>query len=485
MIIPPALSTSQRTNLRIALSLAGAFFFFLREASCAGPVERDFIVVQARVKPDRPWKTYKTRTVDHLAGYVAGARKIPISRYGGRSDRKIRATGYFGVAKLGERWWLVDPDGCLFVHVGVCSVRPGSSDTNRRALKEKFGTDEIWAEQTAALLRRYGFNGTGSWSEETLLRNVARPLVYTRKWSFMGSFGREKRMVRQQPGHLGYPNDCMPVFHPEFEAFCDQYARALAETKDDPYLLGHFSDNELPAPRNLLDKYLSLDASDADLELGYRAAREWLTKRKGRKATQRDINDEDRDAFRGYVYDRYFEITTRAMKKYDPNHLLLGPRLHGAAKSSPGIFQAAGKYLDVIAVNYYGVWGPDPETMRDWAKWSGKPVMITEYYVKGDDADPRLTNRSGAGWIVKTQSDRGRFYQHYVLGLLESKTCVGWHWFKYMDNDPDNLRTDPSNRDSNKGIVSIRYREYAPLLQHMKVLNEQVYAIIDHFDTRR
>jgi hypothetical protein len=109
--------------------------------------------------------------------------------------------------------------------------------------------------------------------------------------------------------------------------------------------------------------------------------------------------------------------------------------------------------------------------------------MITEWYVKG--ADTALKNTTGAGWIVPTQRDRGLFYQHYVLGLLESGTVVGWHWFKYMDNDPEDLSTDPSNRDSNKGIVTIKYEPYAPLLDLMRELNRNVYALADWFDSRR
>jgi hypothetical protein len=68
--------------------------------------------------------------------------------------------------------------------------------------------------------------------------------------------------------------------------------------------------------------------------------------------------------------------------------------------------------------------------------------------------------------------------------LLESKSCVGWHWFKYRDNNPLDLSTDPSNRDSNKGIVSYKYEPYLALLREMKKLNDEVYPLIDYFDAR-
>jgi len=96
--------------------------------------------------------------------------------------------------------------------------------------------------------------------------------------------------------------------------------------------------------------------------------------------------------------------------------------------------------------------------------------------------DSGMANTTGAGWTVKTQADRGRFYENFTLGLLESRACVGWHWFKYADNDPADTKADPSNTDSNKGIVNNRYEPFPPLLAAMKLINERVYSLADHFD---
>jgi hypothetical protein len=54
-----------------------------------------------------------------------------------------------------------------------------------------------------------------------------------------------------------------------------------------------------------------------------------------------------------------------------------------------------------------------------------------------------------------------------------------------MDNDPADMRTDPSNRDSNKGIVSIRYELYHYLVAGMKAINREIYRLADHFDGAR
>lgn len=54
-----------------------------------------------------------------------------------------------------------------------------------------------------------------------------------------------------------------------------------------------------------------------------------------------------------------------------------------------------------------------------------------------------------------------------------------------QDNDPANLKTDPSNRNANKGIINNNYTPYDPLMEKMQELNTQVYSIIDVFDARK
>ena len=160
--------------------------------------------------------------------------------------------------------------------------------------------------------------------------------------------------------------------------------------------------------------------------------------------------------------------------------MFLGSRFNGRALNYPEVFKAAGSYVDVVSVNYYRAWTPSQEELVSWAHESGKPVLITEWYAKAMDVG--LANTGGAGWIVKTQGDRGLFYQNFTLALLQSRVCVGWDWFKYADNDPTNTKMDPSNRDSNKGIVNIRYEPYEPLLDAMKSINDLAYSLIDYFD---
>lgn len=426
-----------------------------------------------------PYKSFATRTLASLTGFKAQSVKTDV--YGGRLDRKAKATGFYHVRQIDGRWWAIDPAGNLFFHNAVNAVSMGTSDRNKAALAKEFGSESQWMDKTQKLLHENGFNGSGAWSNTKLIAQSplqkTKPLAYTVNLDFMSAYGDKRGGTYQVPGHKAYPNNVIFVFDPAFEEFCDQHAKKLAENKNDPNLFGYFSDNEMPLGIKNLDGYLTLKNQE---DPGYLAAKKWIDE-KGIKADQ--LTDANRLAFLQLVADRYFAIVSKAIKKYDPNHMYLGCRFHGVQGKLAELWKAAGKYVDAISMNYYNGWTPEQPQMKDWASWSGKPFLITEWYVKADDSG--LGNTAGAGWIVKTQQDRGLFYQNFVLGLIESKNCVGWHWFKYMDNDPTQKGAEPSNTNANKGMVDNNYQLYKPLVDKMKELNFQMYPLADFFDKKK
>ncbi|RZK59474.1 MAG: agarase [Pedobacter sp.] len=426
-----------------------------------------------------PYKFVKTRTLSSLSQFKS--KKIRTDKYGGRMDRKEKATGFYYTKKIGDRWWVIDPQGHLFIHNALNAVSIGSSDRNKAAFSKLYGDENNWMVKTQGFLINNGFNGTGAWSNAKAIQNSplqkTKPLAYTTNLDFMSAYGDKRGGTYIVPGHKGYPNNVIFVFDPAFEEFCDQAAKKLVANKTDENLFGYFSDNEMPLGIKNLDGYLTLkDQQDP----GYLAAKKFIDDR-GVAADK--ITDIDRREFLSIVAERYFSIVSKAIKKYDPNHMYLGCRFHGQQGNIAELWKAAGNYIDAISMNYYNAWTPDQQLMANWANWSGKPFIITEWYVKADDS--QLGNTAGAGWVVKTQQDRGLFYQNFTLGLIESKNCVGWHWFKYMDNDPLQKGAEPSNTNANKGIVNNDYRVYEPLVQKMNELNYQMYQLVDFFDKKK
>lgn len=423
------------------------------------------------------YEPFQTRTVESLPGFNPET-STEFSKYGGLKNIQWEATGYFHVKKVKDRWWAVDPLGHPYINMAINSVNRGKSARNQKALQEKFVDGEGWIIATADLLHQYGFNSTGSWSDYAAVRMANevkdQPLAYTVNLNFMSNYADERGGTWQVPGHKAYPNDAIFVFDPEFETFCDQHARQVVEYKDDPNLFGYFSDNEMPFKQDALEGYLTLENPE---DPGLLAAKAWLEEQGvSRDSLSTDLKDE----FRAYVADRYFSIVNNALKKYDPNHMYLGARFYSSEKHNEAFMRAAGKYLDVVSCNYYNHWTPSEKHMEEWASWTDKPFIVTEYYTKGEDSG--MPNQSGAGWIVKTQKDRGLFYQNFCLSLLESKNCVGWHYFKYQDNDPTLEGAELSNIDANKGIVNNFYEPWTPMLEEMKKLNTSVYNLVNYFD---
>mmetsp|Transcript_9276 Transcript_9276/g.14642 ORF Transcript_9276/g.14642 Transcript_9276/m.14642 type:complete len:135 (-) Transcript_9276:142-546(-) len=116
--------------------------------------------------------------------------------------------------------------------------------------------------------------------------------------------------------------------------------------------------------------------------------------------------------------------------------------------------------------------------MHMWAEASKRPFIITEFYAKGEDT--KMPNRQGAGWIVQTQRDRGLFFQNFVLALMEQPKCVGFHWFKYMDDDPDIKKQ--KQYGSNKGILDYNFNEYVDMIEEFKKITLNGYRLVGFLD---
>jgi hypothetical protein len=233
----------------------------------------------------------------------------------------------------------------------------------------------------------------------------------------------------------------------------------------------------------LLDRHLQLDPKDDYLRHGREAAEAWL-KARGRPLDPQQLTLKDRLEFIAYFMSTYSRIVHDALRLHDRNHLILGSRVdeHPSQFDNPWLWPAIGPWLDVASVNYYGLWGPQGDEIRAWSEAMGKPVMLTEWYAKAQDA-PGLANTSGAGWLVHTQEDRARYYQHFLLAALETPSLVGVHYFKYLD-DPKESKALDSAGGANKGLYSADGEPWVALLRRAQAVNNQSYRLIDFFDHR-
>lgn len=445
-------------------------------------------------KAQRTWKKIKTRVLANVVGFTPDETittyKEKTNKYGSSLELpRQAATGRFYVTKIGPRWWLVDPEGYLHHHRGITSVRYGSSDRNKAAFQQRFGGDDArWLYVTQTELANVGIHGTGAFCTDTYQKiqahNAAHPdapLMLCPSFGFISAAARalDEKNLNSTNAKIG------AVLHPDWESWVKEYAKtALAPYKGDPNVVGIFSDNEIPfggsssgRENYILYKLLNLPAD----HFGHKAAQAWVDANYPEmKADYSNMWWSVNLRFTQYLAEKYYKGVSEAIKAFDPQMLYLGTRLHGEYKTQE-VVTAAGKYCDVVSINYYGNWTPQIEVggrVSEWEQWSGKPFLVTEFYTKGiDDSD--LNNESGAGFAVRNQAARAYAYQNFTLGLLQATNCVGWHWFKYQDDDG----TDNSSKPANKGLYDNSYQMFPYLGRYMKNINIHVYDLINFFDT--
>ncbi len=428
--------------------------------------------------------------------------------------------GFFTVAEREGRWWLIDPEGKEFISKGVChityrgdSIGSTGRSPYQEAVAAKYGEAANWREAAAGRLLDWGFNSLGAWSdpELSLVNHGGRRLVDSPILDLGAGFVRYRRQDAEAWLHGLFPD----VFDPAFEDYCRRRAQErCAPRKEDPSILGWFTDNELrwgPDWRGkdeLLTLFLNLpegapgrEAAIRLLEARYAdiarfnhawqtAFNSWAELGRAKQvpapfvrkavyaqdpAEERALDEADprRASFVGdcetfleQVAERYFRITREAIRAADSHHLNFGSRF--AYVPPAPVRAAAGRYLDVISFNCYQT---DPtETVRSYAVL-GRPMIIGEFTFRAADAG--LANSKGAGPRVTTQTARADAFEHYVQQLMREPGAVGYHWFQHNDQ-PKEGRFDGEN--SNYGVVNGKDEVYVELTRRISEVNRQAEA---------
>lgn len=428
------------------------------------------------------WTTVKTRILPYLMGFTAdttAARyKSITNKYGSRTDRPRQAAkGRFYTKKIDGRWWIIDPEGCIHYERSVASFRKGTSARNVAAWNIRFGSDAKWLSTSQSELAEIGFHGTGAFCtnaynliQDHNKANPSAPMTLAPSFGFLSQFRSQYGLAN--PGGDA-ANAAGLAFHTAWGTFCENYIRtALAAYLNDPNVLGIFSDNEIDFSSGnsmILSRFRAI----TDVNDPARKAADDFMASKGATTVTSALNDE----FAGIVAAKYYKGVKEALMKVDPGMMYLGTRLHGTPKYLKGVIEAAGKYCDIISINYYSRWSAELTTyVKNWGDWADAPFLVTEFYTKAQDSD--LNNQSGAGFLVPTQKDRAYAYQHFTLGLLEAKNCVGWHWFKYQDDDG----SDNDGKPANKGMYDNQYKLYPHLSKYARAINYNAYDLIEFFD---
>ena len=437
----------------------------------------------------------REREAADLAQHPAPADR---DEFGGwKEGPQLEATGHFRTVKHEGRWWFVTPNGHLFWSLGADCVRTGGitfveerdgwfenlpgedselkrfygmskagqGDYKGREMKSfdvgsanawrMYGDD--WAKEVRDIAHRrissWGFNTLGCWSDKKIAGMGKTPYV---DWVFytpprIRSWGIVRKL---------FPD----VFDPRFEAEFRRRAQSmLADSKDDPFCIGYFSDNELSWDDDTTLARVVLKA-DADQVAKQRMV-EWLTARYNNDisalnaawktaytnwsgllppqaiypaaGTTKDLVD-----FTEVVARTYFSTCKRVLSEVAPNKLYLGCRF---ATYNTRLVQIAAEYCDVVSFNIYR------DAVAAWPVPGGvdKPILIGEFHFGAKDRGV-----FGDGLVgVANQQERAAAVRRYVSGAAAHPNFVGAHWFQYVDEPASGRALEGENHQI--GLVDI------------------------------
>ena len=380
------------------------------------------------------------------------------------------APGFFRVGQARGQWWLIDPHDRPFFSRGVTAVNrsgriggrwaaPGPYTT---AVEAKYGPDPAaFVRATVQRLRAWHFNTLGAWATPEFFD---QGMAYTE----IIDFSRTGPQIRAHGARL--PD----VYDPAWSAALDAWAKErCAPRRESRELIGYFTDHELgwaqpgaeglyaqlkpeegqvrPERPSLLQICLSLEPSFAAYHAAWefalalhgggleRLAATWGIELPNKETLRAWTNDEKPLLGEGYLRDcglwsrefarRYFAAVAMAVRRHDPNHLVLGCRFGGppgAAVLVECVFPA----VDVLSAGSYR------DTLADridlYHRATGMPVLVGEFAWVSEYFTRQRMDREPAGltsverMLRKGRAALERAFTHPAL--------VGYAWNRWVDH---------------------------------------------------
>lgn len=386
------------------------------------------------------------------------------------SDKPARCT----VRRDAKGWWLVSPEGEPFFSLGICMFNQGSAKEDYTAAKPSYAAlrhyeaPEAWADASLARLKSWGFTTVGGWSDyHTLSRS------------------REHDLWITPVLHLGSRSGA-----PWFDMWDEKVVRTIEEIaqesiaplRDDPRVIGYYSDNELgwwnaalwkmaleqPATSGQRRRLVSLvrqtygddwDALTRDFEPQNAASWEELDRGGMLWLRPGSTGIHTMRRFLTLVAERYYQVMHDAIHKLDPGALYLGDRYQSFYY--PEVPRASRRHVDVVSTNLNASWNDGTFVdcyLNTLHALTDKPIVVSEFYMAAEQNRTGNKNTVGGFPTVTTQQERGKALSHTLRALVGLPYVVGADWFQYYDEPPHGRKLD--GEDYNFGLVDIHNEPY-------------------------
>jgi len=419
----------------------------------------------------------------------ASLRERPYIPSGPETGVRGTATGFFHIETINGRDWPIDPTGRAVILAGTQHIKPWGTHSDAvgyspygRFVATNYPSVDAWAEETLARLDDWGFTMLGNACALGVLAHKTLPHVRNLQMGQRVSRGDPDWYICEWKYK---PCSALPnVWHPDFAAACEWRAREqCAPFKDDPWLIGWFIDNELAwwgSSKRIKGTGFYGVVAALPPEHGARRVLDDFLAERG-LAVGANVPREVKVDFLRFYARTYYEKTVAAIRKADPNHMVLGSRYAGINGADPVVYEEAGKLCDIVTFNCYpwadldrgivldaegGV--PMTERLREYHGYAKAPLMVTEWSFPAlDQGHPCLV---GAGQRFRTQEERVEATMLFAKTLLADPHVAGYDYFKWNDQ-PKTGSSRHAPEDCNYGLVNDDGVPYEGITQAFKALH--------------
>lgn len=398
-----------------------------------------------------------------VASAVFAAEPRPtLDAYGGWTDIKVKATGWFRLETIAGRPLLVTPEGHGFLALGInhFNTLRGRSEGEQDLFRERYGGD--WERFASELRQQYA-----SWGFNTVDHGVE---ALRNKWPYFASRDLARTSKYYGRPGSGNPWDFPDVFDPAVAArLAGEVETLCREHRDNKNLIAYLWTDTPTWDIHKTRRFRRTDwvseirrlpaaapgrrAYAAFLEQTYRGDIAGFNRAYGLTSESfaqlpalsfehldlaRYEVERDDQRFLGEIARRYYGIVGGANRRHDPQHLVFGDK-YLLGDIPPQVLAAAAPHLDAVAVQpgdgYIPIYTPGDiypaAEIAELHRLTGKPIFICDHQI----SFPTPTHPH-AIWPYhqrKNETEAAAATRDFLLAAMAEPTVIGYMRCQYID----------------------------------------------------
>jgi len=371
--------------------------------------------------------------------------EVEYDAYGGAKAVQGQAQGRFTLQKVGERWWLMTPDGHGFVSLGIAHILQG---IQQPLFKDKYNSSQAdFLADVAKNMKAWGFNSAGYGCSNKANLEIAKHLpfmisievLFTNHWratdfhyddvfdpdwqtKAAAEIAAFCKPAKDQKNLIGYYTTDAPTWtlrkarkgQPDWLGFY----RALPAKSPGKAKYVEFLVQRLGAVDAVTKRYkVTADSADA-----LKALTDWPL-----DAANAEILADD-EAFLALIAKEYYGVCHAAIRKNDPDHLYFGDRYFDTDIPEV-VLREALPFLDGVAIQPNDKGKFNRELFDKVYTAAKKPILICDWAVNF----PTPENPKVMWGAFDTEDLAADAYDAYLKAAFATPYLLGIHRCTYID----------------------------------------------------